>query len=80
MTHATELVDLTRSQYALPALDALFHRLVFRVSDFAELSSIPRQSAFPLIRRLREADILRTVREPSGRRPAIFAFPALMNI
>lgn len=71
---------VTHSQYSMQALDAIFARPVFQTSDFIERSGIPKQTAMPLLRRLRETDILETLRESSGRRPAILAFPALLNI
>jgi len=40
---------------------------------------IPKQSALPFLRTLREAGILQVLRESSGRRSAVLAFPALLN-
>lgn len=71
---------VTRSQYAIQALDAIFARPVFQTSDFVDRTGIVKQTAMPMLRHLREAEILRTIREASGRRPAIIAFPALLNI
>jgi hypothetical protein len=39
-----------------------------------------KQTALPMLRRLREGAILTPVREPRGQRPAILAFPELINI
>jgi Fic family protein len=72
--------QVTHSQYSMQALDAIFARPVFQTSDFIERSAIPKQTAMPLLRRLRETGILEALRESSGRRPAILAFPALLNI
>lgn len=74
------IVELTHSQHALAALDTLFHRPIFQTSDFVERSAIPKQTAFPMLRALRGAGILIPVREASGRRAAILAFPELLNI
>ncbi|HET7737550.1 MAG TPA: Fic family protein, partial [Tepidiformaceae bacterium] len=79
-TMKSEIVEVAHSQYALRALDALFYRPVFQTTDFRERSGIPRQSALPMLRRLREAGIVPSVREASGRRPGILAFPALLKI
>lgn len=76
----TRTVELTRSQYALAALDALFHRPVFQTSEFVARSGIPKQSALPMLRALRNAGLLVPVRAASGRRPAILAFAELLNI
>ena len=73
------ITDLTRSQYSLSTLDSLFDRPIFQSSDFIERSGIPRNSAMPFLRKLREEKILLTMREASGRRSAILVFPELLN-
>ncbi len=75
-----EAAELTHSQYASLAVDFLFSRPVFASTHFVEGSSIPRQTALRFLALLRNADVLHTLREGSGRRPAIFAFPKLLNI
>lgn len=42
-------------------------------------SGIPKQSALPFLRTLREAGILQVLRESSGRRSAVLAFRELLN-
>jgi Fic family protein len=71
--------ELTRSLYAISVLDALFERPIFQSSDFVLRSGIPRQTALPFLRKLRDAGILHPLREGSGRRPAILAFRELLN-
>ena len=73
------ITDLTRSPYAIAVLDTLFDRPVFQSGDFVQRSGIPKQSALPFLRKLREAGILHTLREKSGRRSAILAFRDLLN-
>ena len=68
------ITDLTRSQHAILVLDTLFDRPVFQSSDFVQRSGIPKQTALPFLRKLREAGILHPLREQSGRRSAILAF------
>jgi Fic family protein len=72
--------DITHSQYSIQALDALFDRPIFRTSDFVQRTGIPKQTAMPMIRQIRNAGFLTPIREASGRRPAILAFGALLNI
>lgn len=74
------IVQLTRSQYALAALDALFDRPIFGSSEFVQRSGIPKQTAVPMLRTLRDAGLLEELRPASGRRAAIFEFPALLAI
>ena len=68
----------TRSQYASAVLDALFDRPVFRSADFVERLGINRVTALTLLRQLRESGVLVALRESSGRRAAVLAFPALL--
>lgn len=73
------IVELTRSQYAVKVLDALFDRPIFRSGDFIDRSGIPRNSAMPFLRTLREEQILLELKPASGRRSAILAFRELLN-
>jgi len=73
------IAELTRSQHAIVVLDTLFNRPIFQSGDFVKRSGIPKQSALPFLRTLREAGILQVLRESSGRRSAVLAFPALLN-
>lgn len=73
------LSDLLRSQYSIQVLDALFDRPIFQSNDFVERSGVPKNSATPILRTLREAGILQVLRESSGRKSAIVAFRELLN-
>jgi hypothetical protein len=73
-------VGLTHSHYAGLAIDFLFGRPVFASTHFVEGSEIPRPTALRFLALLREAEILRVLREGAGRRAAIYAFPTLLNI
>lgn len=75
-----EVVDLTRSQYAIHALDWIFERPIFRSSDFVASAGIPEPTAKRIVPALRESGILRILVEASGRRAATLCFPALLNI
>lgn len=72
--------EVTRSQHSAALVDILFDRPIFRVSDFATRADIPKPTAHVLVRQLQEAGVLKTLREGAGRRPAIIAFPALLNL
>ena len=72
--------DITHSQYSIQALDGLFDRPIFQTSDFIRRTKIPKQTALPMIRQIREAGLLLPLREASGNRPAIYAFKRLLNI
>ena len=75
-----EVAELTRSQFSSLAVDFIFSRPVFSTTHFVDSAGIPRETAQRILRMLRGATVLRTIREGSGRRAAILAFPELLNI
>jgi Fic family protein len=75
-----EVAERTHSQHASRAVEFLFSRPIFASTHFIEGSSIPKPTALKLLGTLRDAGILMTIREGAGRRPAIYAFPPLLNI
>ena len=74
------IVERTHSQHAIRALDFIFDRPIFRSSDFVARSGMPQGAAKRIIRVLQDNGLLRVIRKASGRRPAVLAFPDLMNI
>ncbi|MCP1675688.1 Fic family protein [Natronocella acetinitrilica] len=75
-----ELPELTRSQYAIHALDWIFERPIFKSSDFVASASIPEATAKRILSLLRRESVLRDLVEARGRRSAVLCFPALLNI
>jgi Fic family protein len=73
------IMDLTRSQYSLKVLDALFDRPIFEASDFVARSGVPKKSVQQFLKVLKDAEILKVLRDGSGRKPAILAFAELLN-
>ncbi len=57
----------------------VFDRPIFESSDFVNRSGIPKHTALPFLRKLREVGVLILLREKSGRRSAILAFSELLN-
>ncbi|MGF1456966.1 MAG: MarR family transcriptional regulator [Alphaproteobacteria bacterium] len=76
----SQVREVTHSQYSIAILDAIFARPVFLTSDIAERTGLSRQTVMPLLRQLKEAGVLTTVRPAQGRRPARLAFPSLLNM
>ena len=74
------VAELTRSHYAVHALDWIFERPIFRSVDFVTNAGIPEPTARRVLRVLRQSEILSVVRAGGGRRSAILSFPALLNI
>ncbi len=75
------IIDLTRSRYAIHALDWIFERPIFRSTDFITQPAIRSPpAARRILIALREGGILETIVAGRGRRAAILAFPALLSI
>ncbi|HET6383400.1 MAG TPA: hypothetical protein VFJ58_08425 [Armatimonadota bacterium] len=74
------MVELTRSQYAVRALDWLFGQPIFNTADFVSSSDIPRSTAIRILRLAREGGLFKEIRGGKGRRAAIMAFPELLNV
>ena len=70
----------TRSPYALRLLDAIFDRPLFQVSEFSARTGIPKQTANPLLGKLKADGILHQVRPGSGRRAEVLVLPELLGI
>ncbi len=75
-----KIVDSTHSQYALQALDSLFNLGIFTTTDFQKNSGIPKPSNARIISTLRDENIIDTLEEASGRKPAIYIFRSLIDI
>lgn len=76
------IIELTHSIYAVPLLDQLFGQPLFQSSHliFPEKTKPSRQAIASLVRTLKDAGILKVVREGSGRRGQILAFTELINM
>jgi Fic family protein len=76
------LIESSRSQHAILALDWIFSRPIFKSSDFVESSGIPAPTAKRLLAVMREENLglLGTLREGSGRRPAIYIVHELFSL
>jgi len=74
------VIDATHSQYAIHALDWIFGTPVFRSTGFIRGAEIPDATARRIMNALRDEGILQEIREGRGRRPAMYAFPTLINV
>lgn len=74
------MVDYTRSQYAMQALDCLFTIPIFSSREFQNQTDIPKASASRIINSLKENDVIQTLEESRGRKPAIYHFSELTKI
>ena len=72
--------SLTRSRYAIHALDYVFDRPIFPSADFNKNSGIPNATARRLLPLLKEAGIVRVLQAGAGSRSPVLLFPELLNI
>jgi Fic family protein len=74
------VVEVTRSQYAIHALDWIFAHPIFRSSHFVRDAGIPEATARRFLRMLCDGEILRPVIAGRGSRASVLAFPALLEV
>jgi Fic family protein len=83
-TMKVQVHEITRSQYSVYLLDAIFNKPIFRVSDatrqLSRTYAIHEKTTADLFRQLKEAGILSVLQQGSGRRSATLCFPALLNL
>ena len=72
--------DLTRSRYAIRALDWIFERPIFRSTDFVTTAGVPEPTARRFLKLLIEEEILTVLWSGRGRRPSVLCFLELLSI
>jgi Fic family protein len=72
--------DTLGSRWNVNALDFIFTNPVFRANKFTGASGIPTSTAQRFLRLLNERNLLTTLTEASGRRPALYSFEPLMEL
>ena len=72
--------DLLSSKWSMQALDFIFSNPVFRNNKFTTKSGIPASTAARFTRLLLDNNLIRTVEEASGRRPALYSYEPLMDL
>lgn len=75
-----EIVATTHSQFAINCLDSIFIQPIFSARNFEANSSIPKSSVARLLSTMVQSNIITMIQQPSGRKPAIYAFRKLLNI
>ena len=75
------VLSLTHSQFSVPLLDYVFQQPIFQASALDGQPHMPsRQQTATLLGKLRNAGILKVVRQASGRRPQVLALAELVNL
>jgi len=72
--------DTLSSKWSVNALDYIFTNPIFRNNRFTSKSGIPGPTAARFTRILLEKELIRTLEEASGRRPALYAFEPLLKL
>jgi len=72
--------EVLGSKWSVAVLDFIFTNPVFRNNKFTNASGIPGPSAARITRILLDKELLVTIEEPSGRRPALYMFEPLMRL
>jgi Fic family protein len=75
-----EIVNITRSQYAIRIIDYLFSFPVFQSAHFQRETAIAKASANRLLNQLCGAGVIRLLEPSKGRRANIFIFEKLLEI
>ena len=73
-------VEILSSKWAVTALDFVFTNPVFRNNTFTSQSGIPPATAARFTRAMIENDILLTLEEAAGRKPALYSFESLLEL
>ena len=73
------VAEMTRSQYAIHALDWIFERPIFKTPDFVRAAGIPEATARRLLSVLSREGVLRRLTPGRGRSGGLFVFPELLN-
>lgn len=68
------------SKWSVTALDFVFTNPVFRNNKFTSHGGISPATAARFTRALLDEEIIKTVEDASGRRPALYSFEPLMNL
>lgn len=72
--------DTLSSKWSVNALDYIFTNPVFRNNKFTAKSGIPGPTAARFTRILLDQNLIQTIEESSGRRPALYSFEPLLEL
>ena len=77
----TDFFQVTRSKFALPALDTLFASPLINSTDFHRYTGIQnRMTSNKLLTTLKNQGLILTLKEGRGSKPSVYAVPELINI
>ncbi len=75
------VLELTHSRYAVPLLDSLIRQPIITSTHLMRDKHMPtKPTVMVLLKRLREAGILKSIREAAGPKPQVLALAELVNL
>jgi Fic family protein len=76
-----KFIQATKSQYAIPALDAFFRQPIISTANFIQMTGIPnRMTANNVLKSLIEAGLISLHKPSEGRKSAEYTFNNIINI
>ena len=75
-----DIPEITHSRYAIRAIDTLFNRPIFLISDFVKESKIPKNSSYRILDALEKNGIIDSLIEGKGRKATVMIFTKLLDI
>jgi len=75
-----KIPEITRSHYAIQAIDALFSNPIFTANAFMRYSGIPKKSAQRTLQQLTDNELILIHRESKGSKAAVYIFQQLITI
>lgn len=79
-TMKKQVAEMTRSPYAVHALDWIFSTPIFKSTDFGVKAGIPPATARRILSILRKEGIIGMLEESSGQKASVLVFKELLNI
>jgi Fic family protein len=76
-----QVLELTRSQYAVPLLDAMFQKPIFQSSELDKRAGMPsKPMIMNMLGKLKQSGVLKVQREGRGRTPQVLVLQSLVNL
>ena len=75
-----DIPQITRSQHAIQAIDAMFRKPIFNTADFTDALGVTRASASTMLNRLKAENIVTVLEEGAGRKATIWGFHPLLSV
>ncbi len=76
-----QVLELTHSQYAVPLLDVMFEKPIFRSTELEKHAGMPsKPMIMNMLGKLKQSGVLKVQREGRGRVAQVLVLPSLVNL